>query len=101
MQTVEKFGFEDSLIELEINACLLNEVTAHGQENIFTVLNNFIMRFPNLEKITLIGLGIVDHIGDLVQACKRPKLKSLNLPLNGIEPEYCSYFQYLLNFETL
>ena len=31
----------------------------------------------------------------------RPKLLTLSLPLNGIEAEYCLYFQHLLNFETL
>jgi hypothetical protein len=37
----------------------------------------------------------------MIQACKRPKLKRLALPMNGIEKEYCEYFNYMLPFETL
>lgn len=40
-------------------------------------------------------------MGDMIQACKRPNLKSLELELNGIEAEYCLYFSHLINFETL
>ena len=64
-------------------------------------MNTFIMRLENLESLELNGMSIVDHIGDLVQAVNRPKLKILKLPLNGIEAEYCLYFNHLLNFETL
>ena len=46
-------------------------------------------------------MSIVDNLGDLVQAVNRPKLKKLSLPLNGIEPEFCLYFQQMLPFETL
>ena len=49
----------------------------------------------------LIGMSIVDNLGDLVQAVNRPKLKKLSLPLNGIEPEFCLYFQQMLPFDTL
>ena len=46
-------------------------------------------------------MSIVDNLGDLVAAVKRPKLKKLSLPYNGIEHEFCLYFQYMLNFDTL
>lgn len=64
-------------------------------------MNTFITRLGNLESLELNGMSIVDHIGDLVQAVNRPKLRILKLPLNGIEAEYCVYFNHLLNFETL
>ena len=70
-------------------------------ERIFTHLNKWILGFENLESLQLIGMSIVDNLGDLVQAVNRPKLKRLSLPLNGIEPEYCLYFQQMLPFETL
>jgi hypothetical protein len=72
-----------------------------GDENAFAHMNTFIMRLENLESLELRGMSIVDHIGDLVQAVNRPKLKTLKLPLNGIESEYCLYFNHLLNFDTL
>jgi hypothetical protein len=37
-------------------------------------------------------MSIVDNLGDLVTAVKRPKLKKLSLPYNGIEHEFCLYF---------
>ena len=46
-------------------------------------------------------MSIVDNLGDLVQAVNRPKLRKLSLPLNGIEPEFCLYFQQMLPFDTL
>ena len=64
-------------------------------------MRDFIMKFENLERLELIGLRLVDHLEDMMQAIKRPKLKHLNLMLNGIEQEYCTYFNYMLNFETI
>ena len=46
-------------------------------------------------------MSIVDNLGDLAQAVNRPKLKKLSLPLNGIEPEFCLFFQSILPFDTL
>ena len=46
-------------------------------------------------------MSIVDNLGDLVTAVKRPRLKKLSLPYNGIEHEFCLYFQHMLNFDTL
>ena len=67
----------------------------------FKHLNEFILGFENLESLELIGMSIVDNLGDLVTAVKRPKLKKLSLPYNGIEHEFCLYFQHMLNFDTL
>ena len=64
-------------------------------------LRDFILKFDNLEKLELIGLSLVDHLHEMVTAIKRPKLKHLSLPLNGIEQEYCQYFNYMFSFETL
>ena len=47
------------------------------------------------------ALRIGEKIGDLVAACKSPKLREINLEYNGIEPDFCMYFQMILNFETL
>jgi len=46
-------------------------------------------------------MSIVDHLGDLVTAVRRPKLKHLALPYNGIEAEFCEFFKFMFNFETL
>jgi Ran GTPase-activating protein (RanGAP) involved in mRNA processing and transport len=32
---------------------------------------------------------------------RRPQLKKLSIPYNGIEQEYCTYFSHVLNFDTL
>jgi len=68
---------------------------------VFEDLRDFILKFDNLERLYLIGIGLVDHLHDMIQACKRPKLKKLALPMNGIEKEYCEYFNYMFPFETL
>ena len=64
-------------------------------------MNKYILSFDNLESLELVGMSIVDNLGDLVQAVNRPKLRKLSLPLNGIEAEFCLYFQHMLPFETL
>ena len=46
-------------------------------------------------------MSVVDHLQDLILAIKRPKLKVLKLPYNGIEQMQCEYFQHIINFETL
>ena len=46
-------------------------------------------------------MSIVDHLQDLSVALRRPKLKVLCLPCNGIEAQFCIYFQYVLNFKAL
>ena len=92
-------GYMKSLKHLKMEACILKEefhdgwvMTQPSPEQIFIHLNKFINCFDNLESIELIGMSIVDNLGDLVQAVNRPKLKKLSLPYNGIEPEYCLYF---------
>ena len=57
--------------------------------------------FPNLTKLELKGIRVADHLGDIIAACKRPCIKELNLEYNGIEPEFCLYFQMILDFEHL
>jgi Leucine-rich repeat (LRR) protein len=103
-------GFANSLRELEINACVLKMEDENGwlaeegqvvPAHIYESLKDFILKFDNLEKLDLIGLGLVDHLHEMLMAVKRPKLKHLSLPLNGIEQEYCQYFNYMFNFETL
>ena len=81
-----------------MNAWVSNQQNA---DQTFSNLNMFILSLTNLESLELCGMSIVDNLGDLVQAVNRPKLKKLSLPLNGIEPESCLYFQYMLPFETL
>lgn len=63
-----------------------------SNDKIFQDLNSFICRLDNLERLELIGMSIVDHLQDLCLAIKRPKLKALVLPFNGIEYEYCVIF---------
>ena len=71
-----------------MNGWVVNQPTpAH----IFEHLNCYILAFTNLESLELIGMSIVDHLGDLSTAVMRPKLKKLSLPQNGIEPEFCLY----------
>jgi len=105
---VHELAFAKTLNYLSVNTCILKEMNASNwgleqpsSEKIFANLNKFICQLPNLNHLELIGMSIVDHLQDLSQAIKRPKLKSLVLPLNGIEHEYCIYFSHILNFDTL
>lgn len=89
-------------------SCILKEEQMSGwvvnqppPNRIFTHLNSFINSFDNLESLELIGMSIVDNLEDLATAINRPKLKKLSLPLNGIEPEFCLFFQHILPFDTL
>lgn len=59
------------------------------------------MLFPNIYQLSLKGLRLVDHLADVINACKRDTLKELNLEYNGIEPEMCVYLPMIINFETL
>ncbi len=67
----------------------------------FIQINDFISKFSNMNHLAVNGMRIGDHLGELIKACKRPNLKSLELELNGIEAEFCLYFSHLINFETL
>ncbi len=85
-------SFANHIKHLVINACILKEMNADNwgvvqptTESIFKDLSTFITRLPNLERLELIGMSIVDHLQDLIIALKRPKLKALSLPYNGIE----------------
>jgi hypothetical protein len=104
----QQLSFAHSLKHLTINACVLeyangssDDIVWPADEKAFGHMNNFILRLENLESMELSGMSIVDHLGDLTQAINRPKLRSLSLPYNGLEAEYCLYFKHLLNFETL
>jgi hypothetical protein len=109
LAATDQLTFAKTLRNLAINACILREDDGSGNtltiwagdEGAFNNMNTFIQRLEILESLELRGMSIVDHIGDLVQAVNRPKLQTLKLPLNGIEAEYCLYFNHLLNFETL
>jgi Leucine Rich repeat len=46
-------------------------------------------------------MRIGERIGDLIPCFKRDNLKKLSLELNGIEPDFCLYFQHCINFEVL
>lgn len=100
--------FQDSLKSLTINACILQSQVSDGwaniqqsDEKVFEDLNTFILKLKNLEVLELQGMSIVDHLQDLSVALRRPKLKALSLPCNGIEAQFCIYFQHVLNFKTL
>lgn len=99
LATMNNLTFAKGLKHLLINACILKEMNAENWDEVqpnteitFHHLNNFIVRLENLEKLELIGMSIVDHLQDMCLALKRPKLKSLSLPYNGIEKQYCIYF---------
>ena len=56
-----------------MEACILKAENMNGwvvnqpsDERIFEYLNKFILSFPNLESLELIGMSIVDNLGDLV-----------------------------------
>ena len=46
-------------------------------------------------------MSITDHLTELAPAIRRPKLKKLVIPYNGIETEYCEYFKHIFSFDTL
>lgn len=108
LSQVTERGYNQSLKHLNMEACILKEENTEGwvvqqpsPERIFTNLNKYINSFDNLESLQLVGMSICDHLGDLVQAVNRPKLKKLSLPHNGIEPEFCLFFKQMLPYETL
>ena len=56
-----------------MEACILKDENKDGwvvnqpsPERIFIHLNKFILDFENLESLELIGMSIVDNLGDLV-----------------------------------
>ena len=66
-------GYIQSLKHLKMEACILKEENRDGwvveqptSDRIFTHLNKFILDFENLESLELIGMSIVDNLGDLV-----------------------------------
>mgnify|MGYP001580504587 CR=1 FL=1 len=91
-------GFANFLKNLKIKACFIEEAQF---ETIFIDIDLLVSKFPNLEGLELNGMRIGEHLGELVKIGKRPNLKHLELGLNGIEPEYCLYFENIINFETL
>jgi len=90
--------FESTLTSLVINACHIPDPETTGT---FSGICELILRFPNLTELNLKGMRVGEHIADLAPAAKHAKTKSLNLELNGIEPEYVLYLRYLINFQTL
>lgn len=100
--------FSQSLKSLIINAPIIKDMNASewqeeqpDDEKTFQYLNTFICRLDQVEHLELIGMSLVDHLQDLTVAIKRPKLKSLAIPYNGITYEFCVIFNHVLNFETL
>eukprot|EP00347_Sterkiella_histriomuscorum_P020245 403338537 len=79
-----------------VKTLTIKNITFEGDNELQTNLavgkfcQSFI-KFTNLDTLEIIG----------TTAIKRPQIEEVNLELNGIEPEYCLYFQMLLNFETL
>jgi hypothetical protein len=112
LATTGNFPMAETLKHLQINSCFLKEETNTDENWVvmedtisdtetFQHLRNFILRFDKLKSLKLIGLSMVDHLQDLTTAIKRPQLKKLSLPYNGIEQEYCTYFVHILNYETM
>ena len=90
---VANLSFKNSLKSLTVNSCILKEQNNDGwaqvqqtdDERVFEDLNLFILKLENLESLELQGMSIVDHLQDICLALRRPKLKALSLPCNGIE----------------
>lgn len=100
MKTMNKVpcAFLPKLKDLSINACKFLD---DPDENIYVRINQFVAKMDSLVNLSIIGMQIGEHLGDLVGACKRPNIKSLDLKLNGIEADYCIYFGFILNFNTI
>ena len=99
LATSQERAYVNSLKHLKMEACILKEENHDGwvvnqppPQHIFTNLNRYIESFENLETLELVGMAIVDNLEDMINAVRRPKLKKLSLPLNGIEQEYCTFF---------
>ena len=110
LNSLSEITFAKTLKHLQINAMIIKSENENTwvQENqpvtvndAFQYLNNFILKCDNLESLELIGMSIVDHLEDLIMAVKRPKLKKLSIPYNGITSEFCECFQHMFNFKTL
>ena len=72
LATASEQGFTHSLKHLKMEACILKEEQQNGwvvnqpaPQHIFEHLNKFINSFNNLESLELIGMSIVDNLGDL------------------------------------
>lgn len=60
------------------------------------------MMLPNLKNIQLIGTSIGENMGELLEAFRLPKIRSLELPYNGIEQHYLTaYFKHMFDFDKL
>lgn len=73
-----------------------------GDEQVYTDLNYILMWMPNLTKIILIGIGIGENLGEILESLRKPGIQSINLRQNGITKECTSAFaKYLVNFENI
>lgn len=73
-----------------------------GNEQVFTDLNYILMRMPKLSKINLIGTGIGDNLGEILEALRQPGIQNICLRQSGLTKECTSAFaKYMVNFENI
>lgn len=87
--------FKTTLKELNIHACVPDEVTDEYFEN----LNEFLNNFPNLEKISLRGKKVGENFVFLAENLKR--VKSIDLQSNGFSPTIAANFMNIIDLSTL
>ena len=59
----------------------------------------FKRNLPKLKNIVLIGTGIGENLGELLEAFRRPQIEKIDLQYNGITKEYCTGFaKYMFSF---
>jgi|LauGreDrversion4_2_1035121.scaffolds.fasta_scaffold313351_3 Ran GTPase-activating protein (RanGAP) involved in mRNA processing and transport len=79
----------------------LCDLSEQDQETVYIEMNEFLMRFSNLESINMQAMKIGEHLGDMIPSFRRETIKSIALEQNGIETDFCLYFHHMLNFEKL
>lgn len=84
---------------LNLNTCPVNEEEQNS--GAYLDIKDFTLHFKSMTNLHMKGLRIADKLGEVIAACRRPEIKELNLEYNGIEPDFCLYFQHIINYETL
>ena len=89
-------NFTNSLENLELNGSTLDTDGVHQ------TLNSVLMKLPNLKSVTLIGAGLGESLDLVLESLRQPKLRSIDLQLNGIErTSFATCFKWMLDFDNI
>lgn len=73
-----------------------------NSEGAHQLLNAVLMSFPKLRDIRLIGAGLGDSLDLVLESLRQPKLRSVDLQLNGIQRgPFAACFKWMFDFENI